>query len=92
MERAWLGGADLEGANLTGAHLARANLSGADLERANLRNADLERTYLRGAYLEDIIGLEHARREGAIGLGEPAVAFVGGMVQEGPWPVRKPRR
>ncbi len=74
------------------ARLERANLAGAHLERAAPSYAHMEGANLHGAYLKGVIGLEHAHREGVIGLGEPAVAFVGGMVQQGPWPVPKPRR
>ena len=45
-----------------------------------MKRAFSGRCGLWGAYLKGVIGLEHAHREGAIGLGEPAVEFVGGMV------------
>lgn len=56
-EGAYLGGADLQGAdlrctNLRGADLSLADLRGADLRGSNLENADLCCADLRGAKLE----------------------------------------
>jgi len=72
---AYLGGANLEGANLRGANLGGAylegaNLEGAYLEGANLRGANLEGAYLEGAYLRG------ANLEGAIGI--PQSVFICG--------------
>ncbi len=80
-ERAYLRGANLEGANLRGVYLRGANLGGAYLEGANLEGAYLEgvnlrRAYLGGAYLEGVnlrraylggANLEGANLEGASG-------------------------
>ena len=49
--RAYLSGADLNGAYLGGADLGRAYLSGADLRGADLGRADLSGANLRGADL-----------------------------------------
>ena len=49
---AYLGGADLEGADLRGAYLEGADLEGAYLEGAYLEGADLEGAYLGGANLK----------------------------------------
>ncbi len=49
--RAYLGGADLRGADLRGAYLGGADLGGAYLGGAYLGGADLRGAYLGGAYL-----------------------------------------
>jgi len=51
-KRAYLKGADLEGADLEGADLKGAYLEGADLGGAYLKGADLKRAYLKGANLK----------------------------------------
>ena len=51
LDGAYLDGANLDGANLDGANLAGANLDGANLVRANLDGANLVRANLAGANL-----------------------------------------
>jgi hypothetical protein len=51
VQRAYLRGANLQGADLQRAYLQGADLRGADLQRAYLRDADLRGADLRGAYL-----------------------------------------
>ena len=50
---AYLGGADLRGADLGGANLGGADLRGANLGGADLRDANLDGADLGGAYLRD---------------------------------------
>jgi len=69
LEGAYLKGANLEGANLEGAYLKGAYLKGANLEGANLKwaylkGANLEGANLKGANLEGA-NLEGANLEGA---------------------------
>ena len=75
--KAYLGGADLRGADLRGAYLGGADLRGAYLRDAYLRGADLRGAYLRGADLRgaDLGGayLRDAYLGGAyLGGAEPA--------------------
>jgi hypothetical protein len=60
VQRAYLRGANLQGADLQRAYLQGADLRGADLQRAYLRDADLRGADLRGAYLRgaDLQGAE----------------------------------
>jgi len=51
LEKIWLQGADLRGANLEGADLYEAELQGANLWKAELQGADLRRAELQGAEL-----------------------------------------
>jgi hypothetical protein len=44
----------LQGADLQGAYLRGADLQGADLQGAYLRGADLQGAYLQGAYLQGV--------------------------------------
>ena len=67
-KKAYLGGADLRGADLggadlRGAYLGGADLRGADLGGADLRGADLGGAYLGGADLEGIKITEKTKDE-----------------------------
>ena len=83
-DRAYLGGADLRGADLDGADLGGADLRGADLGGAYLRGADLGGADLDGAKLADDLTLVGDRPVMMLGpIGSRSDMFVGYVTNQG---------
>ncbi len=77
-ERANLGWANLQGADLRGANLQKADLRGANLQKADLAGANLQKAALRGANLQKAALFGANLQAANLGWADLQEAYLGG--------------